>query len=149
MRICSTTLLTLALVTASAAHGAVSVEEPWVRATAPGQAVAGAYLRLRSDTPVALVAVETSASKKAEIHEMRMEGQVMRMRPVEKIALPAGQSVELRPGGYHLMLIDVIHPLKPGDKVPLTLVIESASGARQRIAVEAQVREIAAPAHRH
>ncbi len=85
-----------------------------------------------------------------EIHEMKMDGSVMRMRAVTELALPAGQAVALKPGGYHVMLMDLKQPLKAGDTVPVTFVVEGADKKRETIEVKAAVRALAAaPAHEH
>jgi len=99
------------------AHAQVTVEEPWIRATAPGQTVAGGYMSLRSAKPSALVEVSTPLTARAEIHEMSMEAGVMKMRAVPKIDLPAGKTVELKPGGYHVMLMNLDRPLRDGETV--------------------------------
>ena len=119
----------------------VTVDEPWVRATVPGQPVAGGYLTIRSAESAALVGVRTPVAQRAEIHEMKMDGGVMKMRPVARIELPAGEAVALKPGGYHLMLMSLARPLQPGETVPMTLVIEGPDKTRQEIKVQAEVRD--------
>jgi periplasmic copper chaperone A len=141
-RHCITLAIGLAL--ASPAGAQVTVDQAWVRATAPGQPVAGAYLKIKSAQAAALVAVRTPVTARAEIHEMKMEGGIMKMRPVTRIELPAGKTVELRPGGYHLMLMNIAKPLRPGETVPITLVIEGADKKRQEIEINAEVRDMAA-----
>ncbi len=121
----------------------ITVRDAWVRATVPGQKVAGAYMDLTSAQSVALVAAATSAAQKAELHTMAMEAGVMKMRPVAKIELPARQTVSLKPGGLHVMLIGVKHELKAGERVPLTLTVQDAKGARSTLEVEAAVRDTA------
>lgn len=127
----------LGIATASAA---VTVEDAWVRATAPGQKVGAAYMKLRSTEDASLVGVKTSVTPRAEVHEMSMQGGVMKMRQIPALALPAAKTVELAPGGHHLMLMNLAQPLKAGERVPLTLVIENAKRERQEIAVQAEVR---------
>ena len=128
---------------ASIALGAepVVVRDAWVRATVPGQSVAGAYMDLTSAQPAALVAAATAAAQKAELHTMAMDNGVMKMRPVAKIDLPARQTVTLEPGGLHVMLIGVKRELKAGERVPLTLTVQDAKGARSTLKVEATVRD--------
>src|SRR4051812_46406199 len=82
----------------------VSVSGAWIRATVPQQKTGGAYMQLRSVKPARLVEVQTPVAGRVELHQMAMEGQTMRMRAVESIALPAGQAVNLASGGYHVML---------------------------------------------
>lgn len=111
----------------------VSVTDPWVRATVPAQKSTGAFMQLQSPTAARLVEVRTPAAGRAELHEMAMEGQVMRMRKVDAIELPAGKPVNLASGGYHVMLFDLKRQLKEGENVELTLVVQDAAGKRQEI----------------
>jgi len=141
-------VLVCALPRMTVAAETVRIEGAWARATAPGQTAAGAYMDLVSDTDAALVAVESAAGR-AELHQMSMDGGVMRMRPVAKIDLPARKPVKLAPGGYHVMLLDIKQPLKAGDKVPLTLTIRGAGTALSTIKVEAEVRTVSAAGHGH
>jgi copper(I)-binding protein len=129
------------------AHAQVTVDEPWIRATAPGQTVAGGYMKLRSAKPSALVSVSTPLTARAEIHEMSMQAGVMKMRAVPKIDLPAGKTVELKPGGYHLMLMNLERPLRDGETVPVTLVFEGPDKKREEIRVNARVRDVRADMH--
>lgn len=133
----------------SPAGAQVTIEQAWVRATVPGQPVAGAYLKIRSAQAAALVAVSTPVTARAEIHEMKMEGGVMKMRPVPRIELPAGKTVELKSGGYHLMLMNITKPLRPGETVPITLVIERPDRSRQEVEVKAEVRDPAGAMRGH
>ncbi|MBW7923800.1 MAG: copper chaperone PCu(A)C [Burkholderiaceae bacterium] len=133
-------LFAVTLATAAAAE--VRVDEPWARATVAGQQTSGAFMILTSSTDARLVGVQSPAAGVAEIHEMAMENNVMRMRAIDGLALPAGKPVELRPGGYHLMLLDLKKPLEAGQSVPLTLTVEDAQGKRERIDVQAQIRPL-------
>jgi copper(I)-binding protein len=117
----------------------VQVSGAWARATLPGQKVGGVYMQLRSDAPARLVGVKSPAARAAEVHQMSNEGGVMRMRRVESLDLPVGQTVAFQPGGYHVMLLDIERPLKAGEHVTLTLVIEQG-GKRFELPVEAQIR---------
>src|SRR5258708_37765628 len=122
MRTMARTLLALALLAAAAAaHGQVEARAAWVRGTAPGQTTAGAYMELTSDRRASLLGAESPAAGSAEIHEMKMEGNVMRMRAVTMLELPPGKTVELKPGGHHMMLVDLKRPLKKGELVPIRL----------------------------
>jgi copper(I)-binding protein len=120
-----------------------------VRATAPGQKVAGAYLKITSATKAYLVGGSSPAAKTVELHEMRMDNNVMKMRPVARLELPAGKPVELKPGSYHLMLINVARPLVAGASVPIALNVEDQHGKQQIVEVKAQVGELVAGDHRH
>ena len=123
----------------------VTTANAWVRATVPGQSVAGAYLDITAGAAAALVAVESPAARKAELHTMSMDGGVMKMRAVEKIELPAKQTVSLKPGGYHVMLIDIKRELKAGERVPLKLVVQDAKGVKTTLQIEAEVRAVTGP----
>jgi len=158
MRLRSSSYLLIALIAAGCAVSAgeaqaqpVTVKDAWVRAPAPGQKVAGAYMELVSRTDLALTAVASPVAASAELHNTSVEEGVMRMRPVARIELPPGKPVKLAPGGLHIMLIDVKQPLKPGDKVPLTLTVQRADlSGRSVFTVQAEVRAAAAEnAHRH
>lgn len=139
----------LALLVAGSSFAAeeVRASHPWAGATAPGQKVAGAYLELSSASEAALVAVRSPAAGSVEIHSMSMEGGIMKMRRLEKLELPANRTVKLVPGGVHLMLIDLSKPLKPGDRVPLTLIVERADKIRSEVKLEAEVRAGAHEGH--
>lgn len=134
-------LLLSAGVTAQAGEG-VRVADAWARATAPGQKVAGMYLNIVSDSDARLTAVECPLAGRAELHQMRMDGGTMRMRAVEAIDLPAGQTVALKPGDYHVMLFDLKKPLKPGDEVPIRLTVIDVSGAKRTVAATVRVRNL-------
>jgi len=125
----------------SIARAGVEVSGAWARATMPGQKVAGVYMQLRSDVQARLVGVKTDAAKTAEVHQMSHEGGVMRMRRLESLDLPAGKTVTLAPGGYHLMLLDILRPLKAGERVSVTLVLDEA-GKRVELPVQAEVRSV-------
>ncbi|MEO8653668.1 MAG: copper chaperone PCu(A)C [Ramlibacter sp.] len=115
------------------------VEGAWVRTAVPGQQGTGAFMRLTARQAMQLVGVSTPAAGTAEVHEMKQEGDIMRMRPVAKVDLPAGQTVEFKPGGYHLMLMDLKQALKPGTVVPLTLVLRDAGGREHKLELNVAV----------
>jgi hypothetical protein len=132
--------------TATAVQAQVTVSNAWVRGTVQGQTATGAFMQLRSADGATLVGADSPAAGIVEIHEMRMEGNTMRMRRVEQLELPAGRAVELKPGGYHVMLMDLKAPLKKGDTVPIKLKVRSKSGQAQDVEVKAEVRDVAAAA---
>lgn len=140
-------------ITAASAHAQVTVKDPWVRGTVAGQKATGAFLQLTTTEAVRLVEAKSGAAKIVEIHEMRMEGDRMMMQAVPGLDLVPGKKLELKPGGYHVMLIDVVKPLNAGDKVPLTLVLEGKDKKRIQVDVSAEVRALnAKPAmqqHQH
>ena len=124
----------------SANADSVQVSNPWVRATAPGQKVAGIYMELKADADMRLVSGSSPLCGRVELHTMRMEGGMMVMRPLPEIELPKGQTVSLKPGGLHVMCIDMKKPLKTGEQLPLTLVTRSSGGQEQKLQVAAEVR---------
>ena len=126
------------------AHAQVSVQDAWVRATVPAQLATGAFMRLHALTDSKLVAASSPIARAVEVHEMTMENDVMRMRQVPFLALPAEKIVSLSPGGYHLMLLGLRRQAKEGDVVPVSLVIEGRDGSRQTLKVAAVVRGLAA-----
>lgn len=119
--------------TAFAQAAAVQVEGAWARASVPGQKATGAFMRLTAPQGARLVRAESPAAGLAEVHEMKMEGDIMKMRAVPALELPAGKTVELKPGGYHVMLLDLKAPLPKDSTVPLTLVFQDAKGAESRL----------------
>ena len=123
---------------------AVTVESAWVRATVPGQTASGAYMKLRSSDNAALVKIATPTAGVADLHQMSLEGGVMKMRPLTRLPLPAGKTVELKSGGYHIMLMDLKRPLSKGDHVPMILSIEGGDGKTQKLEVQAEVRDLTA-----
>jgi len=135
-------LFAIGVMLVSSVRAQVTVEDAWVRATVPGQPVAAAYFKIRSARTKHLVAVRTPVTARAEVHEMRLESGIMRMRPVTRLELPAGMTVELKPGGYHLMLMNIAKPLRPGEVVPITLVIEGPDNKPQEIKIDARVRDV-------
>ena len=138
-------LAALALFGSAVAHAEVTVAEPWVRATVPAQKATGAFMRVKSDTDARLVSAASPVARVVEIHEMLMDKDVMKMNRIDGLDLPAGQSVELKPGGYHVMLMDLQAQVKEGDAVPLTLVVENKDGSRQTLEVTAPARALNAP----
>jgi copper(I)-binding protein len=135
--------LTLALFLLAFAAGAraeVTAHDPWARATVPGQKVAGAYVKLSADQATRLVSAASPAAQTVEIHQMSMENGVMKMRAVPALDIPAGGSVELKPGGYHLMLFGLKKPLAAGETITLTLKFQDAAGKSQTLELAANVR---------
>jgi periplasmic copper chaperone A len=131
----------------ASAFAQVSVSEPWIRATVPAQKVTGAFMRLQAAQPTRLVGVQTEVAGRAELHEMAMEGQTMRMRRVDAIELPAGKPVNLASGGYHIMLMDLKRQVKEGESIELTLQVQDAAGKRQDVKVNVPVRPLSHSAH--
>ncbi|WP_374682264.1 copper chaperone PCu(A)C [Accumulibacter sp.] len=136
--------LLFSLATTAALAADVEVRDAWVRGTVTGQQATGAFLEITSKSGAALVGATSPAAAISEIHEMKMDGGVMKMRPVARLELPAGQTVQLAPGGYHVMLMKLKQPLKKGDSVPLTLHIEGPDKTMQAVEVQAAVRDLTA-----
>jgi copper(I)-binding protein len=130
------------MVSCSNVVAAVTATDAWVRGTVPAQKTTGAFLTLESTEDAKLVAVTTPAAKSAEIHESQQMQGMMHMHAVDEVPLPAGKRVELKPGGFHLMLVDLSKPLAEGDSVPLTLTIEDKHGKRTKVEVSAPVRPL-------
>ena len=127
-------------VVAAPAHAQVKVEKPWVRGAVPGQLATGAFLDITSVKDAALVKAESPVAATVEVHAMEMKNNLMTMREVPKIDLPAGKQVRLAPGGFHIMLMDLKQPVKNGETVPIRLTIEYADKKRETIDVKAPVR---------
>lgn len=127
---------------ASTAFAQTTVTEPWVRATVPQQTASGAFMQLRSPDAAKLVAVSSPVASSVQLHRMEMAGQMMKMREVDSIELPAGQTVNLASGGFHIMLVGLKHQIKEGEIVPLSLVVERKAGKRETIAVNAPVKPL-------
>jgi copper(I)-binding protein len=135
-------LLVLLSIVSTSAFAQVQVQEPWSRATPPGAKVAGGFMTLRNQgsAPDRLVSASSPAAARVETHVTEKQGDVMRMREVKGYEIPAKGSFELKPGGAHLMLVDIKRPLKEGEKVPLVLRFEKAG----EVKVELEVRALGA-----
>lgn len=123
-----------------------TVSDAWVRATVPHQQSTGAFMILTASSDSKLVDVASPVAKTVQVHEMTMNGDVMGMREVKAVELPAGKAVTLDPNSLHVMLMGLNNQVKEGDKVPLTLTIEDAKGAKETLDVQADVRALNAEA---
>lgn len=139
------------LVAAGGAWAQVSVTSAWARSTVPGQSGTGAFMTLVSKDGAKLVGAASEVAGVVELHEMAMDNNVMRMRAVPALELPAGREVRLAPGGYHVMLLDLKRALKVGETVRIELRLETRDGKRVTQPVEVEVRASApgADAHKH
>ena len=139
------------LFAATAAHAQVEVDKAWARATPPGAPIAGGYLTIRnkSATPDRLVGASSSAAAKVELHTHSKEGEVMKMRQVQAYDVPANGSFELKPGGAHLMFVQIARPFKEGDKIPVKLKFERAGEVSVEFAVGGMGDTAAPAAHKH
>jgi copper(I)-binding protein len=120
----------------------VEVVAPWTRATVRLLKVGSAYMELRSAQGATLVGASSPVAGSVELHEMRMEGDLMKMRAVPRLPLPAGKPIVLKPGGYHLMLYDLRQQLQEGTRIPLRLEFELAGGRREILEIQAEVRPL-------
>ncbi|CAG0929279.1 MAG: hypothetical protein EFKGCFLK_00745 [Rhodocyclaceae bacterium] len=147
------TALGLAAISVSALAD-VTVKDAWVRGTTPAQKATGAFMELNSSDAATLVSAASPVAGVVEIHTMKMEDGVMKMRAIPKLDLPAGKAVKLAPGGNHVMLMDLKQQLKKGEVVPITLKVEGKDKKAQTIEIKAEVRDLAQPAtmdhgHKH
>jgi periplasmic copper chaperone A len=136
---------------AVAAHAAapVDVQGAWARPTVPGQDTSGAYMTLVAREPLTLVGAETPAAGVVEIHEMKMQGDVMKMRAADALPLAPGKPLKLAPGGFHLMLMDLKAPFKPGSRIMVTLRFRDAKGRVDTLQVPVPVQASAPAQERH
>ncbi|WP_255531315.1 copper chaperone PCu(A)C [Polynucleobacter sp. UK-Gri1-W3] len=118
---------------------AVSVSDAYTRATVPGQKVAGGFLKIQNkgNTPDQLISASSPSAGDIQLHEMAMEGNVMKMRQVKDIAVPANGSVELKPGGYHLMFLDLKGPFVAGETIPVKLKFAKSGDVEVKLPVNA------------
>ncbi|MDO9091152.1 MAG: copper chaperone PCu(A)C [Rubrivivax sp.] len=147
------TLALIALLGCSAAQAQTTVADPWVRGTVAQQRATGLFAQITSAKGGRFVSASSPVAGVVEIHEMAMHGNVMKMRALPNgLELPAGKAVDLKPGGYHVMLLDLKQQMKAGDTVPVTLVFEGADKKRETVEIQAPVRALnatAAPMHKH
>lgn len=152
MKLFIRTIAAAALMVAATAQAQVNVtvKDAWVRATVPTQKATGAFMQLQAAKDSKFVSVSSPLTPNVEVHEMAMQGDVMRMRQVQAIELPAGKTVELKPGGYHIMLLNLKAQVKEGETVPFTLVFEGKDGKRETVEIKVPVKSLtsqAKPAH--
>ena len=141
-------LLMVAAVPAFAQSPSIQVENPWARATPSGAKTGAVYMTIDNKSSIAdrLTGVSSEVAKKLQIHETKMENGIMKMREISGgLPVPAGGSVVLKPGGYHVMLIDLNKPLKAGETFPLTLVFEKAG----KISITVPVQSMGATGATH
>ena len=143
----------LAAIGSASAWSQVKIDNAWARATVQGQKATGAFMKITAPQATRLVGVSTPVAGVAEVHEMKMDGGVMKMRAMPALELPANQTVELKPGGYHLMLMDLKAPLAKDSSVALTLTFKDAKGTETRqqvtVPVTTGMPQGAMPGHAH
>ena len=151
------TALTLATLVASAHSykvGSIDIDHPSTRPTVAGQPVGGGFMTLvNKGAADRLLSATTAVAASVQMHSMSMDGNVMKMRQVDAIELPSGQTVELKPGSWHLMLMGLKAPLKAGDTFPMTLRFEKAGEVVVKVKVEspepAKAQPQREPQHEH
>ncbi len=112
----------------------VKIEGAWIRAAVEGQSGTGGFMKLTAPANMRLLGVSTPVAKIGAVHEMKMQGQVMKMAELKNgLELPAGIAVELKPGGFHIMLLDLKQSLKVGTQVPVTLTFSNAKGEQSKV----------------
>lgn len=136
-------VLAFGLASAQADTTNVDVKDAWVRSTVPGQMGTGAFMKITAKTGMKLVGVSSPVAGVGEVHEMKMDKDIMSMRAVPVLDLPAGKTVELKPGSYHVMLMDLKQPLLKDSKVPLTLTFKDAKGVQTKMELALPVTNVA------
>ena len=131
----------------SASAQSVEVKDAWVRGTVPAQKVTGAFMEITGKSAVRLLSAESPVAAAVEIHNMTMQNGVMKMFPVDGIDVPAGKTVKLASGGYHVMLMGLKQQMKPGERVPLKLTFELADKKRESVELSVEVRDIKGERH--
>ena len=126
-------------VSKAVANNAIKIEDAYTRATVPGQQVAGGFLKIENKGNIAdqLISASSPVAGEVQLHEMAMDGNVMKMRQVKDIAVPAGGAVELKPGGLHLMFMNIKAPLTAGETVPVKLKFAKAGDIEVKMPVNA------------
>lgn len=132
-------IITLGLASTAAFAQAVKVEQPWARPTVQGQQGGGGFLRIVGGAaPDKLLGASSEIAGRVEVHTMEMKGNVMHMREIGSLDVPAGKTVELKPGGLHLMFMDLKTPLANGSSFPLTLRFEKAGEVKVNVQVQSR-----------
>ena len=131
----------LCLFAAASAHAQVDVTDPWARATGKGQQATGVFMNLTAKKATRLVGVKSELTPVAQVHEMKMDKDVMKMQSIKALDLPAGQTVSLKPGSYHVMLMDLKAPVAEGSHVVVTLMFEDAAGVKTQQEVHAVAKK--------
>ena len=141
--------LAMSIAFAASAAAQVTVREPWIRATVPAAQATGAFMELVSKQDARLVEVRSPAAGIIEIHQMSMQGDRMMMSAVEGLDLPAGKTVALASGGYHIMMMDLKRQMKAGETVPMTLVIQAKGKKPENVEVQVPVKPLSYTGPKH
>ncbi|MGA8136748.1 MAG: copper chaperone PCu(A)C [Pseudomonas gingeri] len=130
------------LLLAGQASAQTQVTDAWVRATVPGQQSTGAFMTFTASNDSKLLSAASPVARIVQIHQTVMKNDIMSMHEVKYLSLPEGKAIKLDPHGYHVMLMNLKAQIKEGDKVPLTLIIENASGEKETFLIQAPVRAL-------
>jgi len=136
--------LLLLLILSNVTNAEVVIKDAWARATVPQQRATGVFMQLQSDKEVRLMDVQSTAAGMAGVHEMQMENNVMKMREVLQLTIPAGKNIEFKPGGLHVMLMDLKSQAKEGDIIPLKFIFEAKDKKQQTVEIKVKVKGITA-----
>jgi len=139
-RLAVTAVMALALAAHAQRSADIEVKSAWARPTVAGQMGTGAFMHLKSREGARLLGASSDVAGVVEIHEMAMEGNVMRMRPIRSLDLPPGGTVEFKPGGHHIMLMDLKRPLATGERIKVELRLETRDKKLVTQPVEVEVR---------
>jgi copper(I)-binding protein len=140
MKFNSLTTAAILLAASLSASAQVDVQKAWARATVKGQMATGAFMTLTAKDDAKLITASSPAAGVIQVHEMKMDAGVMKMAEVKGgLDLPAGKTVELKPGGYHVMLMDLKTTLTKDSSVPLTLVFKDAKGVESKVDLKVPV----------
>ncbi len=137
----NTLLLAISLFSATAIAD-ITVKDAWVRGTVAAQTTTGAFMTITSSEEAKLVGARSAIAKTTEIHQSMLMDGVNHMHAADAVPLPAGKSIELKPGGYHVMLMGLARPVAAGQKVPIELIVEDKHGKRSKVEVQAEVRPL-------
>jgi copper(I)-binding protein len=132
---------------AAQASAQTVITDAWVRATVPGQPSTGAFMTVTASTDSTLLGAQSPVAKTVQIHQSSMTNDVMSMKEVASVELPADKPVTMDSNSYHVMLIDLQKQVKEGDQVPISLTVEDATGTKTTIEVQATARALTAPDH--
>jgi periplasmic copper chaperone A len=156
MKNIAATLLLITAASTFAANAQKSAVEPslkvfdvWAKTTVPGGSVSAAYMHIKSAKPLKLIKAESPLTNTVELHDMKMKDGVMEMKAVDAVVIPANKLIDLKPGGFHIMLIKVNKPIKKGDEVPLTLTFENEAKQTFTVDVKAKGQEKDSHSHKH
>ncbi len=139
-RFAFTALVAISLAAHAQGGAQIDVQSAWARPTVAGQMGTGAFMRLTSKDGARVIGASSAVAGMVEIHEMKMDGNVMRMRPIAGLDLPPGSTVELTPGGHHMMLMDLKRPLAVGEKIKVELRLETRDKKLVTQPVEIEIR---------